>query len=309
MHVPDDVKAWIRAAFESVNQRVSEKISRIPTSQEASLDMTFIEEVTQCGAPTILPSLWGVEIQTHFLGGMRHWRRFEVADIGVIVMFRRAGTILRTKVVLLQSKRLYANELAEPDEETREDYGFGFVRLWAQTNAPNLGSRNFTFTEASKYIAMGVRDEQHGIMQEYEEQVGIPVYYLFYNPCVLPWARSLPARGEYASPPSNNVGCRVVPRAKFTAATAVLPQGSSPSYLQIAAGLPAPFTDAGHRGGWRLEHFVADEVVTCREGRIHDGAGLDDALNSLFYRRSGPIAAALAVTIDLAPDADIQGTA
>lgn len=50
---------------------------------------------------------------------------------------------------------------------------------------------------------------------------------------------------------------------------------------------------------WPLEYFVADLVLGCKEGRI---AGVnpmeDEALFRVFNRRSGPISAAIAVTID-----------
>jgi hypothetical protein len=48
-------------------------------------------------------------------GPLRHWRSWEVADIGVLVMFRRKGKLYKSKSALLQSKRLYPNE--QPFEE------------------------------------------------------------------------------------------------------------------------------------------------------------------------------------------------
>lgn len=52
--------------------------------------------------------------------------------------------------------------------------------------------------------------------------------------------------------------------------------------------------------GWRLEHFMADLLLGYREGRRF-GDTDHEALDALFYRRSGPIAATIAVTIE-APD-------
>jgi hypothetical protein len=52
-----------------------------------------------------------------------------------------------------------------------------------------------------------------------------------------------------------------------------------------------------HPAGWRLEHFVIDLVLDCQAGHI--AASRDDGgLNYIFNRRTGPISAALAVTID-----------
>jgi hypothetical protein len=50
--------------------------------------------------------------------------------------------------------------------------------------------------------------------------------------------------------------------------------------------------------GWRLENFVADEVLRCRQGVLFDGSA-DQNLLSLFYRRSAPIQAAISITIEV----------
>jgi len=50
--------------------------------------------------------------------------------------------------------------------------------------------------------------------------------------------------------------------------------------------------------GWRLEHFVADEVLKCREGRLFEDAD-DQTLRSLLYERSAPIQAAITITVDI----------
>ena len=65
----------------------------------------------------------------------------------------------------------------------------------------------------------------------------------------------------------------------------------------MAAGSPT--------GGWRLEEWAADLLLTCREGRPYttpDEAGVQ----LLVERRSGPIGAAIAVKIEL-PDAKGYG--
>jgi hypothetical protein len=53
--------------------------------------------------------------------------------------------------------------------------------------------------------------------------------------------------------------------------------------------------------GWRLERFVADEVLRCRQGTIFDDSS-DPNLYGLLYRRSAPISAAIAITIDFGAD-------
>ncbi len=52
-----------------------------------------------------------------------------------------------------------------------------------------------------------------------------------------------------------------------------------------------------HQYGWRLEHFVSSLVMKCKEGHLFQGLD-EDNMVALFSRRSGPIAAALAVTVE-----------
>src|SRR5438445_13735574 len=106
LKIPDHVRAHVRDVFGAANSRVATKICRIPTTHEESLDMSLIEELSLHAAPVRLDGNWIVRIDTHFLGGGRHFYQWEVADIGIIVMFRSNGRLVRTKLALLQSKRL-----------------------------------------------------------------------------------------------------------------------------------------------------------------------------------------------------------
>jgi hypothetical protein len=58
----------------------------------------------------------------------------------------------------------------------------------------------------------------------------------------------------------------------------------------VASGAPDTY-------GWRLETFLADEFLSCHEGAVF-GSITDDRIQTLFYRRSGPIAAAISMTVD-----------
>src|SRR5262249_37196496 len=119
---------WLTNIFATVNHRVSNQLSRIPTTYEVGLDLTFIAHLSSVSVPVKLPSSWTVWIETHFLGGMRHFMGWEIADIGVLVTFRHKGRLRRSKIALLQSKRLYADEL-HIDEDTPMMYQMGFRRL------------------------------------------------------------------------------------------------------------------------------------------------------------------------------------
>jgi hypothetical protein len=126
---------------------------------------------------------------------------------------------------------------------------------------------------------------------------GIPVYYLLYNPVEVPWAATVPAQ-DLKPLPATTAGCRVVRSRLLDGAIASQPPGYHPTYTDVGA-LPSPFVGP-HKGGWSLEHFVADELLRCREGHVASG-DTDHVLEQLFYRRSGPISAAIAVTVE-APD-------
>jgi hypothetical protein len=79
--------------------------------------MCFIAEVSEHSAPVKFSSGWLVRLETHFLGGGRYWGRWEIADIGVLVVFRRAAVVQQTKIALLQSKRLYPVEAQTTDKD------------------------------------------------------------------------------------------------------------------------------------------------------------------------------------------------
>jgi thymidylate synthase len=69
----------------------------------------------------------------------------------------------------------------------------------------------------------------------------------------------------------------------------------------LVAAQPFDANDQTSVHGWRLEKFVADEVLRCRQGRSFDGLQ-DENLNALLYQRSAPISAAVTITIDVGAD-------
>jgi hypothetical protein len=61
--------------------------------------------------------------------------------------------------------------------------------------------------------------------------------------------------------------------------------------------LADPFRLNQHQNGWRREHFVVYLLLECEVGYIANSPN-DGGLNFIFNRRTGPISAALALTID-----------
>ena len=183
-------------------------VNRVPTTHETSLDMAFIDHFASMAAPVRFPSGWVVEISTHFLGGGRHFgdwpglpRRWEIADIGFLVLFRQGGRLIRSKVALLQSKRLYPDE-QDWDEDSPLDYMTGFGRLfkpdddWGSVIAP----RRFGFTSESCYKALMTGVPQYAAIAQYETQRSVPLYYLLYHPWQIPHAVVLPLTANYRVP-------------------------------------------------------------------------------------------------------------
>lgn len=305
--LPQDVREWLTGVFRSCDERTSAKLTKIPTLHETSLDHTFIEQLSQFSAPFCFPSEWFVRIDTHYLGGGRHFGEWEIADIGVLVTFRRAGRLIRSKVALLQSKRLYSEE-QDFEEDHALDYLIGFGRLYEPDDkwAAVIQPRPFSFTATSRYRALLVRERQYTQIAHYEHEHRIPVYYLLYHPWRIPSVQELPIHGNGEPDGTCEVGCRVVPAAHLRATMKSKPKGYAPAYGDLVAGLASPFTSEQHRAGWRMDHFVVELLLQCRTGYVAStGPELDAGLFQVFSRRTGPIAAAIAITIDApasAPD-------
>jgi len=206
--------------------------------------------------------------------------------------------LIRSKVALLQSKRLYPDE-QDWDEDNPFDYMIGFRRLlkpdddWASVVAP----RRFGFTAESRYKALMTGVPQYAAIRQYETQRGIPVYYLLYHPLRIPHAVVLPLTADYQLSGSCDIGCRVIPADHLWAALVGRPDGHIPAYDELLRSLAGPFTRGEHSVGWRLEHFVVDLLLECETGYIANSPE-DGGLNYIFNRRAGPISAALALTID-----------
>jgi hypothetical protein len=295
--IPSDVRTWVRNAFRVANRRVSEAYSRMPTTREEALDLQLIAELSTTGPRTQLPSGWIVDIQTHFLGGGRHWGNWEVADIGVLISLREGAKLRATKSAVLQSKRLYVDEITSVDEMDATDYRLGFSRLAVDgTSSPSvLAPRTFSFTTGSKYRALEYESAQWKAIAAHEHARRTPVHFLFYNPIAIPRTVQLPLRAPLEKMKANAVGCRVVP---FHVVESVL-QSCDGKTLTIGDLSDLKYRDGVLDGaGWRLETFVADQMLRCFEGAYAEGSNIDVKLQDLFYRRSGPIASAFAITID-----------
>jgi hypothetical protein len=293
LNIPTAVIDWVRDIFKQVNARSAATITRIPNTFETTLDHALIAHLAEFAAPFRFPSDWIVSLDTHFLGG-RYWGHWEIADIGILVIFRRKTTILATKIALLQSKRLYPDEIENAVDMHPVDYRVGFGRLLKSDSEyrSHIKQRTFHFSAESKYRALAYKDEQYIEILKYSQAV--PVHYLLYNPLDVPHSALIPASAASATAPEMKVGCRVIKAEHLDSKLGAvkLRKSSSPTFQQVAGTPLDP-------DFWTLHNFVADLVLGCQEGHL---AGTnpfeDEALFRVFNLRSGPISAAISVTID-----------
>jgi len=301
INLPSDVINWLRHVFIQCNEKISNKITDIPTAHEESFDLSFIEAFSHLEAPVRLPSGWTLRFETHFLGGARHFHRWEIADIGLLLMIRTANNLRLSKIALLQSKRLYPDEITVEEEHTILDYQIGFRRLfeqddeWAEFTKP----RAFSFTQDSKYRALKVNDTQYKAIKNYEKAFKIPVYYLLYNPNILPWTTNFPLVASRPKPPSCNIGCRILPAKELQKALKTATADYTPMYRELS--MLAPKTSLKYGGNWRLEDFAVDLFTGCEVGHI-TGTTIGEGLQRVFNERTGPLNAAISITMDAPED-------
>jgi hypothetical protein len=303
--IPAEIVDWFRSVFAGANRRLSEKLLNVPAMPEPHLDTTLIEHLSGYAAPHRFASDWVVRLDTHYIGGLRHYfGRWEVADIGVLIFFQQGGRLVRRKVALLQSKRLYPST-GEVEVLEAYDYMIGMARLGDRDkNSPSLlASRRFRFNETCRYGALVSGDEQHKAMAGHFAEHGMPIYYLLYNPPEAPLTVELPLKAYTVQDADPALGARVIPAPLVFTMLDDKGIGYRPM-LNDTKDLLTGHASGGDPFGWRLEHFMADLLLSCREGRRYSDSERP-ALDALFYRRSGPIAATIAVTVEVPEGIDL----
>jgi hypothetical protein len=296
--IPDEVVEFVRSVFGNANDKVSCAISQHPSLHEEMLDHILVTELAATPPTFFAASRAAIAIETHWLGGRWMHHRWEVADIAIFVSLRHQGQLVVRKVALLQTKRLYSHELAGT-ELTMEDYMFGIGRLADRIDpqVPLSRPRQFRFDEQSRYQQLRSDTPQVRAINEYEEWRGIPVYYGFYNPVAIPYTALYPATPGTAPTTRNDVGCRIAPADRVHA----LLEDSPPAFAELEFAPPFIPAEPWSSHGWRLEGFVADEVLKCRQGRLFEETRHED-LQALLYARAAPISSAIAITIDFDGD-------
>lgn len=298
--IPSDVVDWFRDVFANANRKVCERLVNVPNIRETSLDDGLIEALIPDSAPLLLRSGAIVRMDTHNIGGLRRlgwppWEhpyrgRWETADIAILIFVYRKDALIAKKIGLLQSKRLYPKN---NDVEDDDEFGFlsgmnAFIRK-EKTQAIGALHRSFSFDKNCVYGAIHAASEQVKSIDRLNERFGSTVYYLFYNPHILPFTVSYPV-SERINVAKAGVGCRVIDAKKVHEAVADLAMYASPSFSKISA--------VGAGQDWPLEVWASDMLLTCQVGQQFDDTR-DEDVRYFLERRSGPIGAALAASITL----------
>ena len=289
--IPSDVVDYVRMVVQFASDQTTERISNQPNVREISLDDTLVNSIGRFSAPKRLPSNTIVRIEVHNTGGLRQWGRWELADIAFVVHVSSGGSPLVQKIGLLQSKRLYPENLdVDPDDPVAFMYGLNGLLDPPELTTPPLPPTTYRFTDSSIYGAIVPNSDQVKHIHEFHEQFGESIFYLLYHPHDVPFEHTLPAT-SYHSVSFPPLGPRVV---RSRAIEGVLDQTAkprrSPSFEEVRSS-------AGQEN-WRLEIWAADLLLRCSVGRQYTSKD-EELITRLVRRRTGPIGAAIRINIAL----------
>lgn len=137
--IPAVVIDYLREIFATANDRVSRAVTTHPNMHEETLDHILVLELTAAPPAFFARERMGVSIETHWLGHRWMFGRWEIADIAFFIILRQRGNLISRKVALLQTKRLYSEEIAVVElDET--DYRIGIGRLVDRTDCAAVKS-------------------------------------------------------------------------------------------------------------------------------------------------------------------------
>ena len=296
IQVPQDVIDYLKGRIAECNHNVSYNLSTFPFTHEESLDHKLIGEFIGKG-PRKFGSGWTVRFDAHYIGGGRHYRTYEVADLGLMVIFRKRGKIIRSKLAFLQSKKLYANNVKFKEFDPYYRQGMGRLLVTEEEHNEIVESRTLQYKDDSKYKALRSGSEQQDVMRHFSNRFYVKLYYLFYNPCNIPWSIKSPVE-QLPEITENEIGCRVIPKPELDEALKLFDKDHSPSFGDIKYQLDVMDFTGEHDSGWRLEHFIVGLLVGCKEGLIDDSPNFETMVN-IINQKSSPISSALSITFDV----------
>lgn len=287
--IPQDAIDWFSEVLAVANREVTELITNNPNIRETTLDDALINSLHPRTAPVELASGTIVHIQVHNIGGLRRWGSWETADVAVLVRVYDKGKRAGQKIGLLQSKRLFPanNDVIDEDEA-----GFlhGMNPWFDPEPTVSFGAlhRLFEFNPDCTYSSLRAGSDQVKAIEAINARLEDAVAYLFYNPDTLPLSVEYPLPA-FKTVDHPEVGCRVHSASDVHDLLEGRQKGESPTFLDIEN------SGTGHFS--RLEEWGA-KLLQCHVGK-QLAADDDTTINELIVRRSGPIAAAIYVSISL----------
>jgi len=295
--LPHEVQEFLLHLFSECNRRISFQLSTFPNAHEEALDLLFISHFAHMQGAIKFGSKWTLRIDAHYIGGGRHYRTWEVADIGLMVIYRKRGKITRSKLTFLQSKKLYASPLKYVPIDPYYRAGMGRLLVTEAEHQELVEPKLLKYSETSKYKALKMKSEQQAAMHSFSSRFGIKLHYLLYNPSLIPWqiknpVEALPVITE------NKVGCRIVPKPLLDKTLGNKGVNYSPSYKDIKDAFKTEFSGSESDGGWRMEHFINDLFIGGNEGMVDDSPNFETMI-SLLSQKSSPISSALSITFDI----------
>lgn len=298
IEIPPDVRAYVKYLFKNCNDSLASDLTLFPGIHEESLDMNFVSTFARSQFPYKTESEWTVRIDAHFIGGGRHFGTWEVADIGLMMIFRHRGKVIKSKIALLQSKKLYADSLKHvPEDPYIRRFGLGRLLVTEEEHQDIVKKRALSFSKTSKYQAFKKDNVQQETMESFQKRFDMEMFYLFYNPLDIPFKITMPLDG-LPELPENKVGCRVVSKEHLDFALKNKAAKHVPSYGEVEFLLSDPFLDEEHYAGWRLEHFVGDLMLDCKKGMIDNSPNFSTMVR-LMEQKSRPMSAAVSLTFDM----------
>ncbi len=289
--IPMDVIDYVRSVFGEANRRTTERLLNMPNIREAALDDGLVESIIPRSAPCRLGSGSVVRMEVHNVGGGRHFRRWEVADIAVLVCVFRSGRPIAQKIGVLQAKRLYPKN-GEVEVEDAIDYMYGMNRFIQTDPTMRLNPLEsiFEFDDECTYAQLKAGTKQVKVIEEFNQVRGEVAHYLFYNPPTVPSTVEYPVE-SYREVEEVTLGCRVYSAKDVREVLSGLREGVAPTLGAMEAAKPS--------SNWVVEHWAANLLLSCSVGvRLVDGEE-GQQLRSMLTRRTGPIGAAIQVSIIL----------
>lgn len=174
--IPEKIKEYIKGHFENCNKQLSYDLAIFPGIREESIDNNFISYFSRIPGPIKFDNNWTLRIDAHFIGGGRHYENWEVADIGLMIIFRRNGKILRSKMVFLQSKKLYPASIKHISTDPYMRMGMGRLLVTDDEHLDLIKSRLVKFEEKSKYKAFKKDSLQQRAMSSFQDRFDINMY-------------------------------------------------------------------------------------------------------------------------------------